>query len=128
MKSARLIFVVAMAAMLVGSFLNTAFAEPTTAPAPTLSTSPGAEKIREAATPSQAVEAYAAAAPGVSGDDLNAVERAYVRRMIDFGLPEMAEAQAAELTRHTPDDGVAWGVLGFMSARRNKTDDALVQM
>src|SRR3954466_8438460 len=102
---------------------NAVAAQSTTAPAaeapapiypPSLANSPGAQKMWAASTPSQAVEAYAASAPSVSGDELTVVEQAYVRRMVEFGLPEMAEAQAAEVTRHNANDGVAWGVLAFM--------------
>jgi hypothetical protein len=122
--------------ILIAAWASTAVAQSTTAPAaatapifpPSLANSQGAQKMWAASTPSEAVAAYAAAAPTVSGDELTVVEQAYVRRMIEFGLPEMAEAQAAEVTRHKADDGVAWGVLAFMSARRNNSDEALTQI
>ncbi len=113
---------------------STAAAQSTTAPSaapifpPSLANTPGAQKMWAAATPSDAVAVYAASAPTVSGDELTVVEQAYVRRMVEFGLPAMAESQAAEVTRHKADDGVAWGVLAFMNARRNNSDEALAQI
>ncbi len=84
------------------------------------------DKIRVATTPSDAVAQYSSAI--ASGVDPLPLERAYVRRMVAFGLPEMAEAQAADLVRRAPDDGVARAVAAFMSARRGQNDDGLKEI
>src|SRR5438270_9216160 len=56
----------------------------------------GVEMIRRAEDPSSAVDAYTKAA-AVEGNKV-AAQKAYVRRMVEFGLPEMAESQAESLT------------------------------
>src|SRR6185295_4633147 len=50
--------------------------------------------LRDAKDPSAAIEAYAAAVIAHPGDV--AVPAAYLRKMVEFGLPEMAEKQALE--------------------------------
>src|SRR5438552_17364191 len=51
--------------------------------------------IHDAPDPSAAIEAYGRAV--ASGHDQMAAESAFVRRMVDFGLPEMASSQAKDL-------------------------------
>jgi len=79
--------------------------------------------IRQAPDPSSAIDAYAKA----SAADRNSVaaEEAYVEKMVSFGLPEMAEAQAQDLTRKDPNNGLAWAVMAYMDAKRNQTPAAL---
>lgn len=108
---------------------NSATIQPRTPPAQAASASGDAaliQRIGDAMTPSDAVAAYGAAA--ASKADPRVAEQAYVRRMVEFGLPEMAEVQADDLTRRTPDDGLAWAVSAFMSARRGSNDAALNQI
>jgi hypothetical protein len=84
------------------------------------------DKIRMSATPSDAVAQYSS---GIAqGFDPIPLERAYVRKMVAIGLPEMAEAQAQDLTRRAPEEGVPWAVLAFMNARRGQNDTALKQI
>jgi hypothetical protein len=79
--------------------------------------------IRQAPDPSAAINAYAKA-QATAPDDL-AVERAYVERMVSFGLPEMAETQAQDITRRDPNHGLAWAVVAYMNAKRKQTAAAL---
>jgi hypothetical protein len=53
------------------------------------------------------------------------VEQAYVKRLTALGLPEMAEAQARDLVKRRPDDGVAQAVVAYLDARKGDTAGAL---
>ncbi len=79
--------------------------------------------ILHAPDPSTAVAAYAAAKSVLP--DSSKIDQAYLRRMVDFGLPQMADAQARMLVQHDPKDGLAWGVIAFSLATRGQTADAL---
>lgn len=81
------------------------------------------QAIRQAQDPSAAIQAYHDAS-GVAPGNL-AVERAYVARMVDFGLPEMADVQAQDVIRRDPEDGRAWAVAAYMSAKRDQNDLAI---
>ena len=83
----------------------------------------GVAVIKTAPDPSTAIAAYASAEVSAPGN-LD-IERAYVRRMVDFGLPEMAETQAKDLVQREPLDGLAWAVTGYMSAKRGETAQAI---
>ena len=74
------------------------------------------QAIQQAADPSAAVAAYAS---GFAADRNNAkLHEAYVSRMVDLGLPELAYHQAETLTTLEPTNGLAWGVLAYVNARR----------
>src|SRR5262245_31375416 len=98
-------------------------------PAPAAPTAPAAPKsdgvdaIAKAPDPSTAIAAYAEAHAAAPNDP--AVDVAYVRKMVEFGLPEMAEKQAKAVTEHDPKNGVAWAVRGFMDAKRGDLPNAL---
>src|SRR5438067_4217306 len=77
--------------------------------------------IEKAPDPSAAVEAYANA----PARDSVPLKQAYVKRLISLGVPEMAEAQARDMVKRRPDDGVAWAVVAYMDARRGKTSDSM---
>lgn len=95
---------------------------PPAAPAPDQNGGPTAA-IQNAPDPSSAIDAYAKAQAANPNSIDN--ERAYVDRMVSFGLPEMAEAQAQDITRRDPNNGVAWAVVAYMNAKRNQTSGAL---
>lgn len=80
------------------------------------------QQIREAQEPSSAIQAYAEART-VAPTDV-AIEAAYVHRMAEFGLPEMANQQAQDLLVRSPEDGVAWAVVGYLAAKRDQMDAA----
>ena len=80
-------------------------------------------QIKLAATPSAAIQAYADVQT-VSPGNLVA-ENAFVRRMVELGLPEMAESQAQDLIKRTPDDGLAWAVSAYIHAKRDQLTGAL---
>jgi hypothetical protein len=82
------------------------------------------DEIRDATSPSAAVDAYARAIERVRRD--GAVEHEYMHKMIDFGLPELAEQQARSVVDRRPRDGTARAVAAYMNARRG-TDVAALQ-
>jgi hypothetical protein len=90
----------------------------TTAPATAPSTAPASafDAVRSAPNPSAAVEAYARAAATHAGDI--ELQKAYVHRMVELNVPEMAEIQAQDLVRRNGADGVASAVVGYMAAAR----------
>jgi hypothetical protein len=86
-----------------------------------------AAAIAQASDPSAAVAAYAKALADEPNSNL-AIESAYVRRMVDFGVPEMAEAQAQDLVLRDPNNGLAWATLAHANGRRDQTTAALGQI
>lgn len=84
------------------------------------------EPIRNAPTPSAAVDAYANAAEQLRHD--GAADHQYMHRMIDFGLPELAEFQAQRVAERRPRDGTARAVGAYMQARRGSDVEALRQI
>ena len=79
--------------------------------------------IQQAADPSAAVSAYA---EGMALNHNDAkFHEAYVRRMVELGLPEMAYHQAQTVTTMEPKNGLAWGVLAYVDARRGQMSEAL---
>jgi hypothetical protein len=79
--------------------------------------------IQQAADPSAAVTAFADGIAVNSKDPT--LYKAYVRRMVDLGLPELAHHQAQTLTTLEPKDGLAWGVVAYVDARRGDMATAL---
>jgi len=79
--------------------------------------------IEQASDPSAVVTAYA------NGFAIDRNEpklyQAYVSRMVDFGLPEMAYRQAQMLTTLDSNNGLAWGVVAYVEARRAQMPEAL---
>jgi len=49
------------------------------------------------------------------------VESAYVRRMVELNVPELAEAQARDVVTRNPADGLARAVVGYMAATRGQS-------
>lgn len=84
------------------------------------------QAINDSPDPSVAIQSYARA-QAVGGDDVG-IQRVYLRRMVDFGLPEMADAQARDLVKRDPDNGLAWGVAAYMNAKRGDTTAALAEI
>jgi hypothetical protein len=85
---------------------------------------PLVEGIRAATDPSTAVSAYAAAV-GRTGANDPAVADAYVRKMVEFNLPDLAESQARELLKQDPKHDVARAVVAYTLGRRGQATDAL---
>ena len=77
-----------------------------------------AQAILQAPDPSSAIQAYSYARINAPTD--LAIEQAFVHRMVSFGLPEMADMQAADIIQHRSDDGVAWAVAAYMYAKRDQ--------
>jgi hypothetical protein len=108
-------------------------AAPATQPQPIATTAavapqshPPLQAIQDAQDPSAAIAAYAKALS--QGADQIAAERVFLVRMTDFGLPEMADAQAQDLILRDPENGLAWGVAAHMSARRGNMAAAMGQI
>ena len=76
------------------------------------------QAIQQAPDPSAAIAAYGSGI-AVAPNDPKLYE-AYVTRMVDMGLPEMAFHQAQTLTALQPDSGIGWGVQAYVSARRGQ--------
>lgn len=97
-----------------------AWPEPTPAPADAAPI----QAIRQAPDPSAAVTAYA---NGIALDRNDPeLYEAYVGRMVDFGLPELAYHQARMLTTLQSSNGLAWGVVAYVDARRGQMADAIL--
>lgn len=84
------------------------------------------QAIEQAPDPSAAVAAYAR---GVALDPSNPnLLEVYVNRMVDFGLPEVAYRQAQVLVAMDPNNGQAWAVLSYASARRGQMAEAFADL
>jgi Flp pilus assembly protein TadD len=76
------------------------------------------EAIRQAPDPSATIEAYA---KGVAVEPAtDALREAFIQRMVEFGVPAMAESQARELVNRRPSNGLAWAVLAYADAARGQ--------
>src|SRR2546421_3967439 len=86
------------------------------------------DAIRQWPDPSSAVRAYAraiASEPGATG----AIEQTYVHRMVELGVPELADAQAQDLVKHGGAvDPLALAVSGYMSAARGQVGPGAAQI
>jgi hypothetical protein len=81
------------------------------------------QAIQQAPDPSAVVTAFA---NGIALDRSDPeLYEAYVARMVDFGLPELAYHQAQALTTLQPGNGLALGVIACVDARRGRMADAL---
>ena len=81
------------------------------------------QAIEQAPDPSATVAAYVNGA-AVDRNDPKLSE-AYVIRMVDLGLPELAFHQAQTLTTLQSNNGVAWGVVAYVEARRGNMAEAI---
>jgi hypothetical protein len=79
--------------------------------------------IQQAPDPSAVVTAFG---NGMAIDRNNPrLYAAYVSRMVDLGLPEMAYHQAETLATLDPNNGLGHGVLAYVHARRGQMIDAI---
>src|SRR3954451_13714088 len=85
-----------------------------------------ADQIRAATSPSEAVAAYTRVA-AKEPDNVD-LERAYVRKMVDFGMPELADAQAHDLINRNAADGLSLGVAAYMSAAKGENGASVQQL
>lgn len=93
------------------------------ADAPEFEVTAAIHAIEQAPDPSAVVAAYA---NGIAIDRNNPkVHDAYVRRMLDLGLPELGYRQARTLTTLQSSNGVAWGVVAYVDARRGDMPSAV---
>ena len=80
------------------------------------------ENVKKAPTPSQTVAAYAS---GLAVDSKSVgLHEAYIRRMIDFDVVEMAYYQARLLLSLDAENGLGWGVIALMKARDDAMEEA----
>src|SRR4051812_24990509 len=126
MKTARFMATLAVAALFTGAPANDVAAAPesnsttptATTPPPTApTTNPNAspiDRIRSAADPSSAIDAYTRAQTANPGN--LQLEKEYVHRMVELNVPELADAQAREIVSRGQLDGVAQAVTGYMAA------------
>ncbi len=92
-------------------------------PSQPLNTAAAIQAIQQAPDPSAVVAAYSSA---LAFDLKNPrLHDAYVTRMVEMGLPEIAFHQAQTLTALEPNNGLAWGVVAYVDARRGEMPDAV---
>jgi hypothetical protein len=65
-----------------------------------------------------------ATAPPATAPAASSTDRAYLRRMIDLGTPEAAEAQAHEALRHDASDPLALGVVASVALKNGQLGPA----
>jgi hypothetical protein len=81
------------------------------------------QAIQQASDPSAAIAAYA---NGIATDRNNPkIYEAYIAKMVELGLPEMAFHQAESLTGLESNNGLAWGVVAYVDARRGQMPEAI---
>ena len=81
------------------------------------------QAMQQASDPSAAVTAYA---NGIATDRNNPkIYAAYVNKMIELGLPELAYRQAEYLTGLDSNNGLGWGVVAYVDARRGQMPEAI---
>jgi len=102
-------------------------ADPATAPAdkPATKAQRLAEHVKalnDAKAPQTAMAAYARGC-AIDRNDAG-LQNAYMRKMLKFGLPKIAFYAAQTLVRIEPDNGTAWGVMGYMHGHRGHYDKA----
>lgn len=102
-----------------------AMAQPSTntsPPAPAADVGQHIKAIQSAADPSAAIEAFSS---GVAVDNRNVpLIEAYVRKMIDFRMPQMASRQAQQLLALEPNNGLAQAVMAYISAAKGQMQGA----
>jgi hypothetical protein len=81
------------------------------------------QAIEQAPDPSATVAAYVNGA-AIDRNDPKLSE-AYVIRMVDLGLPELAFHQAQTLTTLQSNNGLAWGVVAYVESRRGNMAEAI---
>ena len=81
------------------------------------------QAIQQAPDPSAVVAAYGSGLAIAPNDPK--LHEAYVTRMVDMGLPELAFHQAHALATLEPNNGLAWGVLAYVDARRGQMSEAM---
>jgi hypothetical protein len=92
-------------------------------PAPPEGANAAIQAIQQAADPSAVVAAYANGTATDPNDPK--LFEAYVNRMVDLGLPELAYHQAQTLTTLQSNNGLAWGVVAYVNARRGDMPGAI---
>lgn len=84
------------------------------------------QAVQQAADPSAVVAAYG------NGLTLNRnnprLHMAYIGRMVDLGLPELAYHQAESLLVLDPNNGLAHAIIAHVNARRGQMVDAISQI
>ncbi len=81
------------------------------------------QAIQQAPDPSAVIAAYGSGLAITFNDPK--LHEAYVARMVEMGLPEMAFHQAETLTTLQPNNGLAWGVVAYVDARRGQMPEAI---
>ncbi len=112
--------------IVAGALITAAQAQTPAATRPSRSSSAQVRAILDAPDPSATIQAYAEGK--AVGRESVVLQRAYLQRMLNFGLPEMAEVQARNLIQSDPDNGHAWAVAAYMDARRGDTTAALAKI
>src|SRR5262245_61898690 len=105
------------------TFLGMLVAPISSAPATRPEVTAAIQAIQQATDPSAVISAYANAF-AIDRNEPKLYD-AYVARMVDLGLPELAYHQAQALTTLQSNNGLAWGVVAYVDARRAQMPEAL---
>ncbi len=96
---------------------------PATEPDPRQQLAGYVEQIDRAEHPSQAARAYSRA---LAIDNRHApAHKAYLRKMLEFGLFDIARTPARALINIRAKDGVAWGLMSYFHAKKEEPVEAL---
>ncbi len=90
---------------------------------PGMSDASAIQAIQQAPDPSAVVAAYADGSAAGRNDPK--LQEAYVNRMVELGLPELAYHQAQALTTLQSSNGLGWGVVAYVDARRGQMPEAI---
>jgi hypothetical protein len=88
-----------------------------------VTTAAAIQAIQQAPDPSAVVAAYGSGLAIAANDPK--LHEAYFIRMVEMGLPEMAFHQAQTLATLDPNNGLAWGVVAYVDARRGQMPEAV---
>jgi hypothetical protein len=81
------------------------------------------QAIQQASDPSAAVAAYANGTATARNNPK--IYAAYINKMTELGLPELAYHQAEYLTGLESNNGLGWGVIAYVDARRGQMPEAI---
>ena len=125
MKTTRRVAIAWMAFLCIAAV---AWADAKAEPGPAMPTPaerlvPFLKALRDADHPSTAMAAYAR---GCAIDRTDSkLQNAYMRKMLQFGQPKISFYAARVLVRLEPHNGTAWGVVGYVHAKRGEMPESL---
>lgn len=122
MKPLVKLFLIGLLALLMGGWGTNRLLAATASPTANKQQA-AIQAIQQAPDPSAALEAYANGLPAGRNDPQ--FYAAFVGRMVDLRLPELAYHQAQTLTRLDPKNGLGWGVQAYVEAHHGHMTRAI---